>query len=123
MNNINLYFVVPPDVFEKFSPQKYKTAKGEDCQKIPGWINKITQYALEINLGINNKGANKRSNDAISGDDKNEDTSRKGMDNKDVKKRKTKKSDATLGDDEIEETSKKGINKKDVKKRKTKKRR
>jgi len=136
--NINLYFVVPPDIFEKFPLQKYKTTKDEECQRIPGWINKITQYALEINL-IKNKGAKER-------DDKNEDTSGEGM-NKDVKKRKTKKNDVMLGDDGSEEasgsnmgseqcnlkrssdamlvenesgeTSKKGKNKKGVKKRKT----
>ena len=89
--NINLYFVVPPDIFEKFPLQKYKTAKDEECQRIPGWINKITQYALEINLGINNKGAKKRSSDAISEDDKNEEASEKRMVNKDVEKRKTKR--------------------------------
>jgi len=145
--NINLYFVVPPDIFKKFPLQKYKTAKDEECQRIPGWINKITQYALEINLGINNKGAKKRSSDAISEDDKNEEASEKRMDNKDVEKRKTKMGDVMLGDDgsedasgsnvssgqhnlmrssdamlvedEIGETSKKGKNKKGVKKRKT----
>ncbi|CAG8772353.1 27482_t:CDS:2, partial [Racocetra persica] len=58
-----------------------------------------------IDLGINKKGAKKRSSDELSGDDKNEDSSKKEMDNKDVKKRKTKKSDAMLGDDKIGEAS------------------
>lgn len=95
---------MPPDIFENFPLQKYKTAKDEECQRIPGWINKITQYALEINLGINNKGAKKRSRNAILEDDKNEDMSGEGT-NKDVKKRKTKKSVAILGDDEIGKAS------------------
>ncbi|CAG8520915.1 6823_t:CDS:10, partial [Cetraspora pellucida] len=93
-NNFNLYFVVPLNIFETFLLQKYKTTKDEDCKKIPGWINKITQYALEIDFGINKKG-----------DDKNEDSSKKEMDNKVVKKRKMKKSDAMLGDDKIGEAS------------------
>jgi hypothetical protein len=50
VDKVNLYFVVPSDIFESFPPQKYKTAKGEDYQKIPEWINKITQYALEVNF-------------------------------------------------------------------------
>ena len=89
---------MPPDIFETFPLQKYKTTKDEDCKKIPGWINKITQYALEIDLEINNKGAKKRSSDAISGD---EETTEKGT-NKDVKKRKTEKSE---GYDETDEAS------------------
>ena len=97
MNNFNLYFVVLPDIFETFLLQKYKTTKDKDCKKIPGWINKITQYALEINLEINNKDAKKRSSDAISGDDDNEEASGKRIDNKGIKKRKTKKSN--VGDD------------------------
>ncbi|CAG8661206.1 5202_t:CDS:2, partial [Racocetra fulgida] len=120
VKDFNLYFVVPPDIFETFHPQRYKTAKGEDCQKIPGWINNITQYVLEINLGISNKGAKKRTSDT-SGDDDNEKASEKEMDNKDIKKRKTEKidaiseddSDAMFVEDESGETSKKGKNKKD----------
>ncbi|CAG8799827.1 32188_t:CDS:2, partial [Racocetra persica] len=98
VNNFNLYFVVPSDIFKTSPQQKYKTTKDEDCKKIPGWINKITQYALEIDLEINNKGAKKRSSDAISGD---EETTEKGT-NKDVKKRKTEKSE---GYDETDEAS------------------
>ncbi|CAG8635136.1 28065_t:CDS:2, partial [Racocetra persica] len=82
MNNFNLYFVVPPDIFGTFPLQRYKTTKDKDCQKILGWINNITQYALEINLGISNKGVKKQSSDAMSGDDENEETTGKGM-NKD----------------------------------------
>ncbi|KAF0480809.1 crinkler CRN family protein [Gigaspora margarita] len=84
-NNINIYFVVPSDIFETFPLQKFKTAKDEDSQKIQGWSNRITQYALEIDLGITNKGSKKRSNDKLSGDDENDNTS---VDIKDVKKRK-----------------------------------
>ncbi|CAG8778225.1 31077_t:CDS:2, partial [Racocetra persica] len=103
VNDFNLYFVVPPDIFKTFPTQKYKTAKDEDYQKIPRWINNITQYALEINLGISNKSAKKRSSDSMSGDYENEETT--GGTNKDVKKRKMEESDAMLGDDEIGETS------------------
>ncbi|CAG8597147.1 1130_t:CDS:2, partial [Diversispora eburnea] len=61
VNKINLYFVVPSDIFESFSPQKYKTAKGEDYQRIPEWIDKIPQYALELNFDSGQK----RSRDMI----------------------------------------------------------
>ncbi|CAG8838073.1 35029_t:CDS:2, partial [Racocetra persica] len=105
VDNINLYFVVPPDIFKTFPLQKYKSAKGEDSKKIPKWISeKLTQYALEIVLDISNKSAKKRSSDAISGDDENEETTGKGT-NKDVKKRKTEKSVAMLGDDGSKEAS------------------
>ncbi|CAG8733459.1 7978_t:CDS:2, partial [Funneliformis caledonium] len=50
MNNIHLYFVVPANIFEEFPFQSYKTVKGQDSQKIPRWINNISQYALEINI-------------------------------------------------------------------------
>ncbi|CAG8482888.1 113_t:CDS:2, partial [Paraglomus occultum] len=74
--NVNIYFVVPPDIFEKFTLQKYKTVKDEDYQREnPEWINEITQYVMEINLGVNNKSAKykRRSNDVISGDENNDD--------------------------------------------------
>ncbi|CAJ0644343.1 4612_t:CDS:2 [Entrophospora sp. SA101] len=48
VDNINLYFVVPSDIFEEFSFQKYKTVKDQGYQKIPKWINNINQYALEV---------------------------------------------------------------------------
>ncbi|CAJ0763256.1 15027_t:CDS:2 [Entrophospora sp. SA101] len=67
MNEINLYFVMPSDIFEKFLPQKYKTAKDQNCQKIPKWINNITQYALEINVGSGQYDL-KRSSDTMLGD-------------------------------------------------------
>ncbi|CAG8683750.1 4798_t:CDS:2, partial [Racocetra fulgida] len=57
----------------------------------------------EIDLGINNKDAKKRSSDAISEDYDNEEASGKRIDNKGVKKRKTKKNN--VGDDESEEAS------------------
>ncbi|CAG8704734.1 2867_t:CDS:2, partial [Cetraspora pellucida] len=137
VNNFNLYFVVPWDIFETFPLQKYKTTKYEDCKRIPKWINeKITQYALEINLEIGDKDTKKRSSDSeddkigeMSGsnvtsrkrnlrsskvtDNERDDTSKSEV----VKKRKTKKIDAIVKD-ESSETSKKGKNKKDVKKRK-----
>ncbi|CAG8669724.1 4007_t:CDS:2, partial [Ambispora leptoticha] len=100
VNDFNLYFVVPSNIFETFPLQKYKTTKNENCQKIPSWIDNITQYALEINLGISNKSAKKRSSVAISGDYENEETTGKGT-NKDAKKRKTK-SDT---DDETSESN------------------
>ncbi|CAG8596002.1 6195_t:CDS:2 [Funneliformis mosseae] len=50
MNIIHLYFVLPPNIFEEFPFQSYKTVKGQDSQKIPRWINNISQYALEINI-------------------------------------------------------------------------
>ncbi|CAG8580043.1 2290_t:CDS:2, partial [Ambispora leptoticha] len=89
VNDFNLYFVVPSNIFETFPLQKYKTTKNEDCQKIPSWIDNITQYALEINLGISNKSAKKRSSVAISGNYENEEMTGKGT-NKDAKKRNTK---------------------------------
>ncbi|CAG8845693.1 23548_t:CDS:2, partial [Racocetra persica] len=60
VNNFNLYFVVPPDIFGTFLLQRYKTTKDKDCVK-------------------------KRSSNAMSGDDENKETTRKEM-NKDVKK-------------------------------------
>ncbi|CAI2193055.1 6954_t:CDS:2, partial [Funneliformis geosporum] len=50
INNIHLYFVVPPNIFEEFPLQRYKTVKDQDSQKIPIWIKNIPQYALEINM-------------------------------------------------------------------------
>ncbi|CAG8776566.1 6163_t:CDS:1, partial [Cetraspora pellucida] len=102
VDKINLYFVVLLNIFETFPLQKYKSAKGEDSKKILKWISeKLTQYVLEIDLDISNKSAKKRSNDAISGDNENEETTGKRT-NKDVKKRKTEKSKR---DDEAEEAS------------------
>ncbi|CAI2192887.1 19459_t:CDS:2, partial [Funneliformis geosporum] len=45
--DIYLYFVVPPEIFYRFPPQKYKNSKNDDHQKFPTWINKLSQYALE----------------------------------------------------------------------------
>ncbi|CAG8841650.1 34019_t:CDS:2, partial [Gigaspora margarita] len=53
IKNIDMFFVVPPEIFETFPQQKFKTAKDENYRGgIPEWANGITQYALEINLGI-----------------------------------------------------------------------
>ncbi|CAJ0887474.1 12735_t:CDS:2 [Entrophospora sp. SA101] len=90
MNEINLYFVMPSDIFEKFLPQKYKTAKDQNCQKIPKWINNITQYALEINVGSGQYDL-KRSSDTMLGDNESGESSEKRMNKKDMKKQKTKK--------------------------------
>ncbi|CAG8443324.1 14649_t:CDS:2 [Cetraspora pellucida] len=146
VDNINLYFVVPPNIFETFPLQKYKSAKGEDSKKIPKWISeKLTQYALEIDLDISNKSAKKRSSDAISGDNENEETTEKRtnkdeasgskvisgqrnlkrssnvIDNESEDESKSdvvKKRKQEIVEDEGGETIKKGKNKKDVKKRK-----
>ncbi|CAG8572241.1 8331_t:CDS:2, partial [Racocetra persica] len=97
--NISMYFVVPPDIFETFPRQKYKIIKDEDYQGgIPEWVSGITQYALEINLGIDNKHAKKRSSNTISIDDKG---------NKDeAVSRKKQKTKEGSGVDIVGETSK-----------------
>ncbi|CAI2180450.1 6917_t:CDS:2 [Funneliformis geosporum] len=50
--DIYLYFVVPPEIFYRFPPQKYKNSKNDDHQKFPTWINKLSQYALEVPMRI-----------------------------------------------------------------------
>ncbi|CAG8786339.1 14761_t:CDS:1, partial [Gigaspora rosea] len=42
-------------IFESFPPRRYLTAKNEDSQKAQGWSNKITQYALELDLRMTSK--------------------------------------------------------------------
>ncbi|KAF0332866.1 DUF185-domain-containing protein [Gigaspora margarita] len=54
-NSINIYFVVPPDIFGSFPLQRYLTTKDEDSQKAQGWSNKITQYALELDMRMTKK--------------------------------------------------------------------
>ena len=48
--NFNLYFVVPSDIFNTFPWQTYRTSKSDISNKYPQWIDKITQFALEIKL-------------------------------------------------------------------------
>ncbi|CAI2166028.1 10118_t:CDS:2 [Funneliformis geosporum] len=50
--DIYLYFVVPPEIFSRFPPQKYKNSKDEDRQKFPTLINKLSQYALEVPINV-----------------------------------------------------------------------
>jgi len=46
----NLYFVVPSEIFKKFKLQKYVNEQNITASKIPKNVQKIVQFALEINL-------------------------------------------------------------------------
>ncbi len=48
---INLYFVVPPDVYDKFPRQKYVTTQGEDFkQQDQLWMQQVHQFVIRLHL-------------------------------------------------------------------------
>ena len=49
--NINFFFVVPAELYDRYSKQKYVTTKDNDALRIPVWIkNRVKQYVLKIDL-------------------------------------------------------------------------
>ena len=50
-SQINLYFVVPPDVYDKFPRQKYVTNPGEDFnQQDQLCMQQVHQFVIRLNL-------------------------------------------------------------------------
>ncbi|PKY19858.1 hypothetical protein RhiirB3_496000 [Rhizophagus irregularis] len=51
-SDIKFYFVLPKEVYNSYQEQALHTTKRTVLKKVPPWVNRIKQYALEIELKL-----------------------------------------------------------------------